>query len=250
MKAIIPAAGYATRLYPLTENTPKALLSIGAKRMIEHIIEKIEELKVVDEIIVVSNAKFYSQFVEWKKSFKCNTPIIVLNDGTTSNETRLGAIGDYHFAIKSMKINDDVLFVSSDNFFNFDLKPIHERFCKSGRDTIALYDVGSLEEAKKLGIAELDENKKVIGFKEKPPEPKTTLCSIGIYLYTKHTVSLFEKYLKEGNSPDKPGEFLEWLHRHKPVYAFIFDEPHHKWYDIGTAETLEKVRKEYCNEGK
>jgi glucose-1-phosphate thymidylyltransferase len=111
-----------------------------------------------------------------------------------------------------------------------------------------LYDVGTLDEAKKMGIAEIDKEKKVIGFVEKPPVPKTTLCSIGIYLYTKDTVALFEKYLAEGNSPDKPGEFLVWLHKRKRVEAFVFDAPHHKWYDIGTVETLEKVRGEFSGE--
>lgn len=248
MKAIIPAAGYATRLYPLTENMPKALLDIGKKKMLEHVIEKIEALGVVDEIIIVSNAKFFEQFSEWKKSYHSKIPITVLNDGTSSNETRLGAIGDYHFAIKKLKIRDDILFVSSDNFFNFDLKPMHEHFCSKKCDVIALYDVGTMDEAKKMGIAEIDGEKKVIGFVEKPQVPKSTLCSIGIYLYTKHTVSLFEKYLKEGNNPDKPGYFIEWLHKRKPVFAFIFDEPHHKWYDIGTVEILEKVKKEFCGE--
>jgi len=248
MKAIIPAAGYATRLYPITECTPKALLDVGEKKMLEHVIEKIEELGVVDEIIIVSNAKFFPQFMEWKKAYKPKVPVRVLNDGTLSIETRLGAIGDYHFAIKKLKINDDVLFVSSDNLFNFDLKPMHEHFCSCGNDVIALYDVGCAEEAKKMGIAEIDEEKKVIGFVEKPPVPKSTLCSIGIYLYTKDTVNLFEKYLEEGNSPDKPGEFIVWLHKRKHVSAFIFDAPQHKWYDIGTPEILEKVRKEFCGQ--
>jgi len=245
LKAIIPAAGYATRLYPLTEHRPKTLLEVGRKKMLEHVIERIEELGVVDEIIVVSNARFFQQFLDWKNNFHCGIPIKVLNDGTTSNETRLGAIGDYHFAISHEKIKDDVLFVSSDNLFNFNLKPMLAHFHEKKCDVIALYDVGTVEEARKFGIADLDEEKRVIGFKEKPAEPKTTLCSIGIYLYTKHTVGLFEKYLKEGNSPDKPGQFLEWLHQRKKVLGFIFCEPHHKWYDIGTLDMLEHVKKEF-----
>lgn len=247
MKAIIPAAGFGTRLYPLTLNKPKALLDVGEKKMIEHVIEKIEELGVIDEIIIVSNAKFFQQFLDWKKAFHSKTPITILNDGAVSDETRKGGVFAYHFAIKKRKIKEPVLLVSSDNIFNFSIKPMFEHFCKKGCDVIALYDVGSMEEAKKMGIAEIDANKKVIGFVEKPPVPKTTLCSIGIYLYTKETVKLFEKYIAEGNSPDKPGQFLEWLHKRKHVEAFIFDEPHHRWYDIGTIEMLEKVRKEYCN---
>lgn len=244
MKAIIPAAGYATRLYPLCENKPKALLDIGKKKMLEHVIERIEALGIVDEIIIVSNARFFRQFVEWKKGFSSEIPVAVLNDGTSSVETRLGAIGDYHFAIKKKKIKDDVLFVSSDNLFNFDLKPMLEHFHAHKCDVIALYDVGTVDEAKKYGIVELDHESKIIGFVEKPPQPKSTLCSIGIYLYTKETVALFEKYLKEGNSPDKPGQFLEWLHKKKKVLGFSFSEPHHKWFDIGTLDTLERVRAE------
>ena len=128
MKALIPAAGYATRLHPLTKDTPKHLLEVRGKPILEHVIAKIEEIKEVDEIVVVTNEKFYKNFVEWKKGFSSRVPISIFNDGTTSNEDRLGQIGDIHFGIEKAKIDDDLLVIAGDNLFNFSLKEVHTNF--------------------------------------------------------------------------------------------------------------------------
>jgi glucose-1-phosphate thymidylyltransferase len=243
MIALIPAAGYATRLYPLTLNTPKALLDVCGKKMIEHVISKIEELEIIKDVVVVTNARFFLQFEEWAKSYNGKLRIKVLNDGTTSNETRLGAIGDFYFAIKSESIDDDLLIINSDNVFTFSLKPMLEEFKERKVDFIGAYDLHSLEEAKKMGVPELDSERRIVGFVEKPEQPKTTLCSAGLYMYTKDTCRLFKKYIDEGNPPDKTGHFVEWLYKRKPVYAFIFESQTDRWFDIGTPEMLEEVRR-------
>ncbi len=245
MIALIPAAGYATRLYPLTENIPKALLPVGSKLMIEHIIDKIQEVPSVTKIVVVSNHKFAAQFEKWAENFKSSVPVKIIDDGTTSNETRLGAIGDAHFAIEKEKINDDILWISSDNLFSFSLLPAFQKFKSEKKDVIVLYDVKSMAEAKKFGIVKLDAHQTVTWFVEKPEKPPSTLSSIGIYFYTRDTVQLFSKYVKLGKSTDKPGEYLEWLHTQKPVKAFTYDGKNDEWFDIGSHEMLELVRKKY-----
>ena len=150
IKAIIPAAGYATRLYPLTLNKPKHLLEVGGKPIIEHVIKKISELSV-DEIYVVTNLKYYIMFKGWLENFKCRIPVKILNDRTTSNEDRLGQIGDILFVIEKEKVDDDLLIVAGDNLFNFSLRPAFDFFQKNNLIVNALYDAKSLKIAKKHG---------------------------------------------------------------------------------------------------
>ena len=245
MKALILAAGYATRLYPLTLNQPKPLLKVAGKPMVERIITKIQELDNINEIILISNNKFYNQFLNWSKNFNSKIPIKILNDQTLSNEDRLGAIGDINFVIKKENIQDDILIISGDNLFKFSLKQMIDLFEQNPHHLIALYDVKTEKEAKKLGIVALDQNNKVIEFQEKPEQPKSTLASIGIYFYKKNIIHTIDQYLKEGNNPDRPGDLLEWLHKRETVCGFIFNKSDEKWFDIGSFESLEKANKEY-----
>ncbi|MAG21811.1 MAG: hypothetical protein CL943_00705 [Candidatus Diapherotrites archaeon] len=245
MKAIIPAAGYATRMYPLTKDKAKPLLEVKGKKMVEHVIGKISEISDVNEIFVVTNAKFYDQFVEWSKGFESKIPIKILNDGTTSNEDRLGSMGDINFVIESEKIEEEIIIVNSDNLFTFELTDLTEFFKEKGTPVIGLYDTRSIEEAKKMGNPEIDDSNRVVGFVEKPPEPKSTLCSVGIYAYTKEGVAMIKQYLDEGNPPDKTGDFVDWLYQRTPVYGFVFDKPEDKWFDIGSLETYEEAKKDF-----
>lgn len=245
MKAIIPAAGYATRMYPLTLNTPKTLLEIGDRLMLEYIIEKILELPEINEIIIVTNSRFFSNFEDWRKGFKCSVPVKIIDDKTDSNENRLGAIGDVQLAISSENINEDILIINSDNLFNFHLLDAYDFFKKKNADVICMYNVKTIEEARRMGVAEFDSQNKVIGFVEKPQNPKTTMISMGIYFFTGETVPLFKKYIDEEKSPDKTGEFMEWIYKQKDIYAFFFRGKNDKWFDIGTPEVFEYVRKEF-----
>tara|TARA_Y100000310_G_scaffold50358_1_gene46400 strand:- start:2233 stop:2982 length:750 start_codon:yes stop_codon:yes gene_type:complete len=245
MKAIILAAGYATRLYPLTKDKAKPLLHVGGKPMVEHIIGKIDELGVVDQVYIVTNEKFFSQFVEWDQRFTSPIPITVINDGTKSNEDRLGAIGDKMLVMDKMKIDDEILDISGDNLFNFSLKEMYAFFKEKEAEIVGLYDVQDIEAAKKFGICAIDGEKKVVEFLEKPEKPPSTLASTGIYMYPKRTVGLFRKYLKEGNKPDAPGFFLEWLHKKETMYGYAFDDEDDRWYDIGSLEQYEAANKDY-----
>ena len=242
MEAIILAAGYATRLYPLTENTPKPLLNVAGKPMIEHIIEKLHKIVGINKIYIVTNGKFEQHFKKWLSNFDAQKPIEIINDGTRSNEDRLGAFGDVHHAINARKINDDIIIVAGDNLFELSLADVANFFRKKKSNVIVLHDVKDFELAKQYGIVEIDENSRVVHFEEKPKNPKSTLASTGIYLFPKKTIKLINKYIAQGNNPDKTGSFIEWLHKRDFVYSFATDK---KWYDIGSLEQLEKANRHY-----
>lgn len=240
MEAIILAAGYATRLYPLTENKPKPLLEVAGKPIIEHIIAKVEETGA-RKIHIVTNSKFERHFLEWLGKFDAKTPIGIINDRTSSNDDRLGALGDIHFSIAKKGINDDILVVAGDNLFAFSLKEPFSLFSKRKQAVIVLHDVKDRKLASQYGVVAV-ENGIITDFEEKPTSPKSTLISTGIYFFPKKTISLIQKYIEQGNNPDKTGNFIEWLHKREKVYAYMTDR---KWYDIGSFEQLEKANKEY-----
>ncbi len=240
MKVIILCAGYAVRLHPLTIDTPKPLLPIGGRPMLELLLEKVSEVKGIEEVFVVSNGKFAGHFEDWSKNppyFKGK--IRVINDGTTTNETRLGAIGDLDLAVRQGKINDDMLVLAGDNFFTFDLNEFvqialkHKPFASLG-----LYDVKDLVLARNYGLVETKHDGKIILFLEKPAEPKTTLASTGIYFFPKDILGLLEIYLAEKNNPDAPGYFIQWLIENSSVFGIPLAG---SWYDIGDRESYDKV---------
>ena len=243
MKSIILAAGYATRLYPLTENQPKPLLPVAGKPMLNYIMEKIEEVSNIDEVFVVTNNKFFLTFVQWKANNedKFTKKITIVNDKTKTNEDRLGAIGDIHYVIDTMNIDEELLVIAGDNLFEFSLGEFVD-FAK-GRSSLAVYDLKDKSKiANKFGCVELDEESKLIGFEEKPSNPKTTLASTACYFFTKDDVELLENCIKENNKPDNTGDFIQYLSEKKDVFGFVFDE---KWFDIGGKEEYEEVNKIY-----
>jgi len=246
MKCILLAAGYSTRLYPLTLKKPKQLLKVGNEFMINHILERINEVKEIDEIIVVVNNKFYGQFERWLKDYKSTKPIKpirLLNDGTNSNEERLGAIGDIEFAIENENIDEDVLIIGGDNLFTTNLNNMINLFKKTKSPVVAAYDMKEQEKlAKKLGVILIDKNSKIIDFEEKPEKPKSSLASTCIYLYTKDDIKEFKNCIKENNKPDNTGDFVRYLMGKKDVYCYSFDEP---WYDIGNKDQLDEVNQIY-----
>ena len=243
MKVIIPAAGYATRLYPLTLNQPKGLLDIQGKPIIEHIIKKIEELKVVDNIYIITNEKFFKNFDDWFKGFSSSIPIKILNDHTKSNDDRKGQIGDIYEVIEKENIKDeDLLVIAGDNLFNFSLKPIYDFFREKDVVVNGLYDVKSLKVAQQMGNASIDDSGKITLFEEKPEKPKSTYVSMGIYFFPADKVELYSKYLKGGNNPDKMGYFMIWLLDKEEAHGYVYEE---KWFDIGWSEALEQTRKEF-----
>lgn len=234
MQCVLLAAGYATRLYPLTENMPKALLKLGDKTILDMVIDKIDEVESVENIYIVTNEKFYTNFCDWSKTYTGPKGIKVINDHTTSNDNRLGAIGDLKYIIDLEKIDDEILVMASDNIFDFSLNSFVNLYRKKDCDMICAHRIENKEDLHSMGVAELDENNKVLGFEEKPEKPKTDLGVSPFYLYKKDTISLVGQYLAEGNNPDAPGHFVPWLIGKKPVYAYVFDAVR---IDIGTPES-------------
>jgi glucose-1-phosphate thymidylyltransferase len=226
MKALILAAGYATRLRPLTDSIPKQLLSVGGRPMVDWILDRIEETSA-DEVHLVTNARFAPDFERWS----AGKDVHVHDDGTTSNEDRLGAIGDIQF----VGLDDDLLVVAGDNLFDYSLADYESYWREKSGSCVAVLDVGDPELAKKYGIVDVDEDDRVIGFVEKPEDPPTTLCATATYFYDREHVRLVSTYLAEGNPPDQPGNFIAWLHTRAPVYAYRFSG---EWFDIGDRDQL------------
>lgn len=239
MKAIILVAGYATRLYPLTKNTPKPLLKVGNKEIINYIVDQINTIDEVDEIYVVSNHKFASHFEKWAEELGNLKPITVLDDGTETEETRRGAIGDILYTIQEKSIDDELMIIAGDNLFTYSLKEYVDYYKAKNSDCVCVKQFDDMEMIKQLGVVLLDEENKILDFTEKPQEPKSNKAAFATYIYKKETVPMFEQYLKEGNKPDAPGNFLAWLYQRKPVYAYVMNG---ECYDIGTHKAYEEVQ--------
>ena len=244
MKVVLLAAGYATRLYPLTLNTPKPLLPVAGRPVIEFILDIIGPLKEVDEVFIVTNQKFCKNFEEWNAKFSSSKKITVLNDGTKTNEDRLGATGDIGFVIENRKLKDDLLVLAGDNIFRTDLTEfIKFSISKRPSISIGLYDVKDLELAKKYGIVSLDSNKKIVEFKEKPRKPLSTLAAKCLYFFPKEKLGIMAEYLKSGVSKDAPGFFLEWLSKKDIIFGYVFKDE--KWFDIGDKYSYEEANREF-----
>ena len=250
MRAIVLCAGYATRLYPLTADKPKHLLPIAGRPMLDFLIRKIEAVGEICTIYIVTNQKFFDKFKEWKDYYekkedekkgrveKIKKEIKILNDGTFSEDTKLGAIGDIHFTLEKEKISDDVLVVAGDNIFEFDLVKFVDFFMEKKAPCVAVRDVGSFELVKKYSEVSVDGQGKITYFKEKPKNPHSTLSAICLYAFPSHTLYLIRKYIDEGNDPDNAGSYIEWLYKKLDVFAFSFSGV---WYDIGDLEEYRKA---------
>ncbi len=249
MKAIVLVAGYASRLYPLTLNTPKALLTVGKSTLLDLLMTKLGELDAINDVVLISNHKFFDNFNEWKKTYNGRLNVTVLDDGTTSNDDRLGAIGDTQFVIDKLGIDEDIMLLVSDNYFTFSFKDYYEFFKSKQADCIMVKKFEDEEKeymAKNFAVVEVDNDNKVLSMAEKPGGiPNSNLGAIAFYFYTKDSVRLIKKYLNEGNNKDAPGNYPSWLHKIKPVYAYTFKD---EWYDVGTIEVLNKLHEKFKNE--
>ena len=237
MKAVVLAAGYATRLRPLTDAIPKPLLPLAGRPMLEYLLGRIEAVEDVDGIYVVTNDRFAGDFGRWASQRSGRLHLAVLNDGTTSNEDRLGAIGDIRFAIEEAGLGEEeLLVVAGDNLIEYSLDDF-VRFWRGKGDgaAIAVHRIDDPELIKQYGVAELDADDRVVSLEEKPAEPKSDLAATAAYLYRPEQLALIEPYLDEGNPPDAPGHFVVWLYPRAPVYGYRFEGA---WMDIGDPEQL------------
>jgi len=241
MKVIILAAGYATRLYPLTLSQPKPLLTVAGKPMVEYVLDNLAPIGGIDRIYVVTNAKFASHFQKWADNYretKSKLEFTIVNDGSTDDSNKLGAIGDIHYVLKSQNVDDDLIVVAGDNLFNRELSGFG-RFCREKQaPVVAVYDVKDLEQVKKYNALTLAADGRITFFEEKPKNPVNTLSAIALYFYPRSSLPLIRQYIAEGNNPDQPGRLVQWLFPRVPVYTWTVPG---LWYDIGSKETLQEA---------
>lgn len=243
MKVVVLAAGYATRLYPLTLTQPKSLLPVAGRPMVEHVLEKLAPVEDIDWVYLVTNSKFAGRFEDWATRYRAARPepgLTVIDDGTTDDANRRGAIGDLDLVIAHEEIDDDLIVAAGDNLFSEGLQDFG-RFCREkNAPVLAVYDVGSLEEIKRYSSITVDESGRITFFEEKPERPTSTLAGVALYFYPSSTLPLVRRYVAEGNNPDQPGRLVQWLYPQTAVYTWKVAG---LWYDIGSEETLEEANR-------
>lgn len=240
MKCLILAAGYATRLYPLTKNFPKPLLAVGDKTILDWLIDDIDAANIVDEYIVISNHKFAHHFDMWVKTKK--QKITIVDDGTDTNETRLGAVKDIQFAIDQLSLDDDMLVIAGDNVLDFSLTKFIRYAKEKQTSCIMRYYEPEDKKLLKCGVVTIDENDKILNMTEKSPTPATHWCCPPFYYYTKEDAKMVRKGIDSGCGTDAPGSYIAWLCTQTTVHAMKMPG---KRYDIGNFESYEKVKAEY-----
>ena len=243
MNVLILAAGYATRLYPLTLNKAKPLLEVAGKPIIEWVLDNLADVPELETIYVVTNDKFASAFQNWAVRFNDRQPQFkfkIVNDGSKSDDDKLGAIGDISLVITRENLTkSDVLIVAGDNLFSESLIDF-VNYARKTEATVGVYDVGDLEAIKKYGNIDIDAERTITHFEEKPAKPRNTLAAIALYYYSPKVLSLIPTYLAAGNNPDQPGRFVQWLYTRRAVKTFQIKG---KWVDIGSKETLQDADK-------
>jgi glucose-1-phosphate thymidylyltransferase len=238
VNAIVLAAGYATRLRPLTDTVAKPLLPVGGRPMVDYLYDKVAAIEGLEGLHVVTNARFAQGFRDWAAGKRGHgLSVAVHDDGTTSNEDRLGAIGDIQFTVERAALaGDDLLVVAGDNLFDFSLSDYVAWWRgKEDGSSIAVYSCPDPELVKQYSVVELDEDERVTSFVEKPQAPKSSLAAIATYIFRREHAALIPEYLREDNSPDQPGNLVAWLYRRVPVYGYRFPG---EWLDIGDRRQL------------
>ena len=243
MKLIVLAAGYATRLYPLTLNQPKPLLPVAGRPMIEHVLDCLKPVREIDHSYVVTNERFAGHFETWADEYQAQRPesqITVINDHSSDDANKLGAIGDMHLVMTKHDINEDIIIVGGDNLFSHDLTEFGDYCVEKNSPVTGVYDVGDLEEIKKYNAIDIDTEGRIIFFEEKPKVPKSTLTGIALYYYPQLSLPLIHQYIEEGNNPDQPGRLVQWMYSRASFYVWKVPG---LWFDIGSIESLEEANR-------
>ena len=243
MKCIILAAGYATRLYPLTENFPKPLLKAAGKTILDWIIEDLASSHRIDEFIVVSNHKFYDIFKQWHREHPAADTITILDDGSTANENRLGAVKDIAFAIDQCNVDEEIIVVAGDNLTDFSLNGFIDYFFTKHTTCIMRHYEPSVEKLHKTGVITINEQDKVLLMQEKPTEPASNWAVPPFYIYTKEDLPKI-KYAIDNKvcNVDAPGDFICWLCTESNVHAYLMPGSR---YDIGNLESYQNIQETY-----
>jgi glucose-1-phosphate thymidylyltransferase len=245
VKALILAAGYATRLYPLTLDRPKALLPVGGKPMLDHLMEQLEQVEGLDEVYVVTNSKFAETFREWAAG-RSGLPLRILDDGTVDDDSKLGAIGDLALTIREAGIDDDLIVLAGDNLFSESIAPFPVFALEKGGPAIGVYDVGDLDTIRRYSVIELDDDDRLTRLEEKPEQPRSTLAGIALYFYPRSALHYVRDYLEDGNNPDQPGRLVQWLYPRTAVYGWRVPG---RWFDVGSKETLAEADRAFTGGG-
>ena len=240
MKCLILAAGYATRLYPLTENFPKPLLPVGEKTILDWLVDDIDTAGLVDEYVVISNHKYAHHFEAWAKTKA--QKITVVDDGTETNEGRLGAVCDVQFAIDALSLDDDMLVIAGDNVLDFSLTAFLRYAAQKGTSAVMRYYEESEAKLRKCGVLEIGEGDRILSMEEKPQSPKSHYCCPPFYYYKREDARLVKAAIEAGCPTDAPGSFIAYLCEKRPVFAM---EMPGRRYDVGNLESYEKIGKEY-----
>ena len=241
MKCLILAAGYATRLYPLTENFPKPLLKVGEKSILDWLVDDLVETTDIDEFVVISNHKFAQHFEDWKNSKKKVRPyeITVIDDGTSTNERRLGAVKDIQLAVEMLNISDDLLVMAGDNVLDFSLSAFVDFAKEKETSCVMCHEENELKKQQKTAIITVDDNNLITSYEEKPQEPKGNLAVPPFYCYRSEDVKRIQEALDNGCGYDAPGSFAAWLSKQTPMHAYRMPG---KRYDIGDINSYEYVK--------
>jgi glucose-1-phosphate thymidylyltransferase len=222
---------------------PKPLLPVAGKPMIDYVLDNLSTIEGITRVYVVTNAKFAGQFQEWADARSRTEPRLaftIVNDGSTDDTNKLGAIGDLHFVLERERVEDDLIVVAGDNLFSHPLTDFG-RYCREKQaPVLAVYDVGNLDEIRKYNAITIDGDRRITFFEEKPQHPSSTITGIALYYYPRHTLPMIRQYVAEGNNPDQPGRLVQWLYPRTPFYTWPVPG---LWYDIGSKETLEEANR-------
>jgi glucose-1-phosphate thymidylyltransferase len=246
VNAILLAAGYATRLYPLTKDRPKPLLPVGGLPILDYLVERLDGAEPIDRMVLVTNDRFAGDFEAWAAEVDVDTPLQIVNDGTTSNEDRLGAVGDVNVAVERAGLSGEAAYVlATDNLPKFDLLEIVRLSQEKDASAVFALPVPDRSELTRMGVADVDAEGRIVSFEEKPEQPKGEYRVPPFYCYTADMVDAVPQYLSAGRNPDAPGHFLAWVVQQGPVYAA---RPGVGTWDIGTLESYRKVCDEFPGE--
>ncbi len=244
LHAVFLAAGFATRLYPLTRDRAKPLLEVGGEAMLSRLVRQVRACDAVAGGTVVTNARFHANFVAWREALAGDWPLEIVDDGARTNESRLGAIRDLALALDACAGSgvDGYLVMACDNLLDLDLAPLVEAFGASGRGQLLVRQVPEPIPAGRYSEVVL-EGRRVRSFREKPIDPRSNLSAIAVYLLPGHLPQLVRRYLEAGGDGDAPGHFLAWLSAIEPLEATPLAG---RWFDIGSAADLERARAQFA----
>ncbi len=243
MKALILGAGYATRLYPLTASRPKPLLPVADRPMLDWIVESLAGVPGIDRTYLVTNERYAQQYTSWLHEAKAPWPVELINDGSTTDQDKLGAVGDLQLAIEKKSIRDDLLVIAGDNLLRMDLGAFAREFERRRGTLIALKDMTGSPLIRRYSVVTLDADRRILEFEEKPAYPQSSLIAICLYLFPGAELSLVERYLSEGHNRDAPGYYIQWLHRVTRVYGHVFKD---LWFDIGDIDSYDEANRAYA----